>query len=221
MFIGHFALAFAAKRAAPPVSLGTLFLACQLADLVWPNLVLLGIERISIVPGITVTSPIDFEFFPYSHSLVMSIGWAVLAALIYRLARRNATMTALLVIAGLVLSHWILDVVSHRPDMPLTTSGDTKLGLELWSSKPATIIVEAVMLAVGVAIYAGMTAARDRIGTYGLWGLVGFLVLINIANMFGPPPPSAMAVPWAAQAMWLIVAGAYWIDRHRTVKVRA
>lgn len=221
MFIGHFALAFGAKRAAPPVSLGTLFLACQLADLVWPNLVLLGIERVSIAPGITVTSPIDFEFFPYSHSLVTSIGWAVLAALIYRLARRKATMTALLVIAGLVLSHWILDVVSHRPDMPLTTSGDTKLGLELWSSRPATIIVEAVMLAVGVAIYAATTAAWDRIGTYGLWGLVGFLVLINIANMFGPPPPSATAVPWAAQAMWLIVAAAYWVDRHRTVKVRA
>lgn len=221
MFIGHFALAFGAKRAAPPVSLGTLFLACQLADLVWPNLVLLGIERVSIAPGITVTSPIDFEFFPYSHSLVTSIGWAVLAALIYRLARRKATMTALLVIAGLVLSHWILDVVSHRPDMPLTTSGDTKLGLELWSSRPATIIVEAVMLAVGVAIYAATTAARNRIGTYGLWGLVGFLVLINIANMFGPPPPTATAVPWAAQAMWLIVAGAYWVDRHRTVKVRA
>lgn len=220
MFIGHFALAFAAKRAAPPVSLGTLFLACQFADLVWPNLVLLGIERVSIAPGITVTSPIDFEFFPYSHSLVMSIGWAVLAALFYRLAQRKATMTALLVIAGLVLSHWILDVVSHRPDMPLTPSGDTKLGLELWSSRPATIIVEAVMLTAGVAIYATTTAARDRIGTYGLWGLVGFLVLINIANMFGPPPPSATAIPWAAQAMWLIVAGAYWIDRHRSVKVR-
>lgn len=217
MFLGHFAVGFAAKRAAPAVSLGTLFLSCQLADLIWPNLVLLGVERVAIVPGITVVTPLDFEFYPYSHSLVASVVWAALAAVIYRVVRgRQTRATALLVIAGVVLSHWVLDVVSHRLDMPLTPGGTTKLGLELWRSRPATILVEAVMLAAGVLLYVRTTRARDRVGVFALWGLVVFLVAINLANMFGPPPPSTTAVAWSAQAVWLLVAWGYWIDRHRS-----
>jgi hypothetical protein len=218
MFLGHFAVGFAAKRVATQVSLGTLFLACQLADLIWPNLVLLGIERAAIVPGITVVTPIDFEFYPYSHSLLMMAGWAVLAALIYRLVRRPATTTSLLVVAGLVVSHWVLDVVSHRLDVPLAPGGPVRLGLELWRSLPATILVEATMLAVGVWFYAQSTRAVDRVGVYALWGLVAFLLAINAANMFGPPPPGIGAVAWTAQAVWLLVAWGYWIDRHRVVR---
>lgn len=219
MFLGHFAVGFAAKRAAPAVSLGTLFLSCQLADLIWPNLVLLGIERVAIVPGITVVTPLDFQFYPYSHSLIASVAWAALAAGIYRLVRgRQATTIALVVIAAVVLSHWVLDVVAHRPDMPLTPNGTTKLGLELWRSRPATILVEAVMLAAGVLVYVRTTRARDRAGVFALWGLVAFLVAINLVNMFGPPPPSTTAVAWAAQAVWILVAWGYWIDRHRSAR---
>ena len=218
MFLGHFAVGFAAKRAAPAVSLGTLFLSCQLADLIWPNLVLLGVERVAIVPGITVVTPLDFEFYPYSHSLLMVAGWAVLAALIYRLVRPRATMAALLVVAALVVSHWVLDVASHRLDMPLAPGGSAKLGLELWRSRPATIAVETVMLAAGVWLYARSTRAADRAGTYVLWGLVALLLAINAANMFGPLPPSAAAVAWSAEAVWLLVAWGYWIDRHRLAR---
>jgi hypothetical protein len=216
MFLGHFAVGLAAKRAAPAVSLGTLFLSCELADLIWPNLVLLGIERVAIVPGITVVTPLDFQFYPYSHSLLALALWAVGVAVIYRLMRPAATTTALLVIAGVVLSHWVLDVISHRLDMPLMPGGATKLGLELWSSRPATILVEAAMLVAGVVLYVRATRPRDRTGTWALWSLMVFLVVINIGNMFGPPPPSAVAVAWSAQAVWLIVAWGYWIDRHRS-----
>jgi hypothetical protein len=215
MFLGHFAVGFAAKRAAPALSLGTLFLSCQLADLIWPNLVLLGVERVAIVPGITVVTPLDFEFYPYSHSLLMTAGWAVLAALIYRLVRPRATTAALLAVAGLVVSHWVLDVVAHRLDLPLVPGGSAKFGLELWRSRPATMAVETVMLAAGVWLYARSTRAADRVGAYALWGLVASLLAINVANMFGPPPPGATAVAWAAQAVWLFVAWGYWIDRHR------
>ena len=217
MFIGHFAVALAAKRAAPAVSLGTLFLACQLADLVWPNLVLAGIERFSIVPGITVVTPLNFEWYPYSHSLVALAGWAGVVALIYR-AVRKAPAQALLVIGTLVISHWVLDVVSHRPDVPLTLGGDTRLGLGLWNSRPATVIVELLMLVGGIVLYVATTRPIDRIGTFAFQGLILFLLAINIGNMYGPAPPSVAAVAWSAQALWLVVAWGYWIDRHRITR---
>jgi hypothetical protein len=215
MFIGHFAVAFAAKRAAPSVSLGTLFLSCQLADLVWPVLVLAGVEYFAIVPGITVVTPLDFQSYPYSHSLVALTAWAVALAAVYKLARPSTGMAVLVVIATLVLSHWVLDVVSHRPDMPLTIGGSTKLGLELWASRSATLAVELAMLVVGLGLYVRTTQPADRVGIWALAGLITFLLVVNIGNMYGPPPPSVNAVAWSAQAVWLLVAWAYWIDRHR------
>lgn len=221
MFIGHFAVAFAAKRAAPDVSLGTLFLACQFPDLVWPLLVIAGVERLAIVPGITAVTPIDFQSYPYSHSLVALTAWAVAVAIAYKIARRSSRAAALVVVAALVLSHWVFDVAAHRPDMPLTIGGTTKIGFELWASKPGTIVVETVMLAAGLLLYTRTTAPADRAGTWTLAGLVTFLLLINTVNMFGPPPPSVDAVAWSALAMWLLVAWGYWIDRHRRAVRRA
>lgn len=219
MFIGHFAVAFGAKRAVPALSLGSLFLACQLADLLWPNFVLLGIERFEIDPGNTAFTPLDFVSYPYSHSLVALLGWGLAFAVLYRLVRRG-TWAAALTLAAVVLSHWVLDVASHRPDMPVTLHGPERLGLGLWNSVPATIAVELAMLAIGVTLYLRATAARDRTGSIALWSLVGFLLVINFANLFGAPPPSVMAVAWSTQAVWLLVAWGYWIDRHRQPRKR-
>lgn len=184
MFLGHFAVAFAAKRVAPAVSLGTLFLAAQLADLIWPNLFLLGVERFEVRPGITVV------------------------------ARRRSLRAAAILLA-LVLSHWLLDVASHRPDVPLTLTGPERFGLGLWNSTAATVAVEFALLAAGVAAYARLTRPLDRVGRWALIGLVAFLVAIYLATLFGPPPGAAAEVAWSAQAMWLLVAWGYWIDRHR------
>jgi len=214
VFVGHYALAFAAKRAAPAVSLGTLFLSAQLADLIWPNLVLSGIEIVEVAPGHTAMTPLNFVSYPYSHSLVALSVWAVLAAIAYRLGR-GFRPGAMMAVGLLVLSHWLLDVVSHGPDMPVTLGGATKLGFGLWYSVPATMAVEAALLAVGVTLFGRQTAPRDRVGSWGLYGLVVFLLTMMVASALGPPPPSATAVDWSAQAMWLIVAWGYWVERHR------
>jgi len=215
VFIGHFAVAFAAKRIAPAVSLGTLFLAAQLADLIWPTLVLLGIEIVEIRPGIAPMTPLEFVRYPYSHSLVALTAWSALLGGAW-LLRHRAAVSSAMVVTAVAMSHWLLDVISHRPDMPLTLSGPTRLGLGLWNSIPATIVVEGLMFAAGVALYARGTAARNGIGRNGFGALVAFLALVYIASAFGPPPPSATAVAWTAQAIWLLVAWAYWVDRNRS-----
>jgi len=217
MFIGHFGVGFGAKRVAPAVSLGTLFLASQLADLIWPNLVLLGIERVEIRPGATAVTPLDFVSYPYSHSLLALSLWGVVLGALFWTVKRQWPAGPITV-AVVVLSHWALDALSHRPDMPLTLGGTTRVGLGLWNSVPGTLIVEISFFAVGVAVYCGVTKPRDRIGSLGLWLLIAFLFVVYIANLFGPPPPSSTAVAWAAQSMWLLVLWGYWIDRHRQLR---
>ncbi len=214
MFIGHFALALAAKKVAPTVSLGTLFLAAQLADLVWPLLVLLGIEKVEIDPGATGLMPLDFVHYPYSHSLVALAAWGIGFAVLYAVAHR-ARMAVVLTIAGLVVSHWLLDFVAHRPDMPLTIGGASRYGLGLWNSAAATVIVEGLLFAAGVALYVKTTQPTDMIGHRALWALIAFLVVVYVASIFAPPPPSGRAVAWIGLAMWLLVAWGYWIDAHR------
>jgi hypothetical protein len=215
VFLGHFAVAFAAKKAAPDVSLGTLFIAAQLADLLWPVFFLLGLETFEIRPGITAATPLEFTHYPYSHSLIALLGWSAALGGVYVLLGRGR-MKAALVIASVVMSHWLLDVVAHRPDMPVTISGAERLGLGLWNSIPATLAVESALFAVGLILYTRTTHAVDRAGRLGLWVLVGLLIAIFAGATLGPPPQSKMAVPAAGFAMWLLVAFAYWIDRHRS-----
>ena len=215
MFLGHFGLGLAAKQAAPTVSLGALFAAGQFADLLWPTLLLLGVEQVRVQPGITAVTPLDFVSYPYSHSLLMLCVWGIAFGAIYA-ALRRAPPRAAITIALLVVSHWVLDVVVHRPDMPITPRGAERLGLGLWNSVPGTLAAEFALFGAGVALYARSTRARTRAGTIGFWSLVAFLVIVYLASTFGPPPPSAAAVAWSAQAMWLLVAWGYWVDRSRS-----
>lgn len=217
MFLGHFAMGFAAKRVAPAVSLGTFFLAAQFADLLWPNLVLLGVERLAIRPGITAVTPLEFISYPYSHSLLALLLWGFLFGLVHWLVRRSPA--AGVTIGAVVVTHWLLDWVAHRPDLPFTFAGDARVGLELWRSIPATVAVELALLAVGSAVYARVTRPRDAAGKWGLAGIIVLLLAIQLAAVFGPPPPSTAAVVWSAQAVWLLVLLGYWVDRHRYTTV--
>jgi hypothetical protein len=215
MFIGHFALGFAAKRVAPKASLGVLMAATGFLDLLWPIFVATGLERVRIDPGNTAFTPLDFEQYPISHSLAMVLVWASLfAGLYWRVSRYRRGA----IVAGiLVASHWFLDVIVHRPDLPITPGWGLKAGLGLWNSVAATVIVEGLLFAAGVWIYARATRARDRIGRYGLWVFVAFLALIFAANASGPPPPSVRAVVIAGLAgAVVLIAWSAWFDRHRT-----
>lgn len=213
MFIAHFGVGFAAKKAAPRASLGTLFLAAQWLDLLWPSLLLLGLESVRVEPGATRVTPLDFVSYPWSHSLVFVLAWGALFALAYWSVRRHRIGA---VIAGAcVVSHWLLDLVVHRPDLPLTPSGGIKVGLGAWSSLPLTLALEFTLFAVGVTLYARATRAADRFGRYGLWGLVAFLALLYVGNLAGPPPPGVQAIAWVGHAQWLIVLYAFVLDRHR------
>ena len=213
MFIGHYAVALAAKRAAPRTSLGTLFAAASLADLLWPVFLLLGWERAHIVPGPNPFLTLWLDFIPISHSLITLIGWGVLFALAYR--QRTGYGRGALVVALLVVSHWVLDFVTHRPDMPLYPCG-TPLGLGLWNSVTGTLAVEGVMLVAGLWLYAGATRPRDRTGRYGFWSLIAMLVLSYVGSLLTPPPPIGVAFAIGAIIFgWLFVAWAAWADRHR------
>jgi hypothetical protein len=213
MFIGHFGLGFAAKRVAPKVSLGWLFVAAQFLDLLWPSLLLLGVERVRIVPGETVVTPLAFEHYPLSHSLLAAAAWAVLLGLIHFGLRRDRG--AAVVLGMLVLSHWGLDAVVHKPDLPIYAGSATFVGMGLWQSFAATVAVETAVFAVGVWIYSRTTRPVDRRGRWGLWALVAFLLLVHAANLTGPPPPGTAAIAWAGQAQWLLVFWAFWVDSHR------
>ena len=219
MFIGHFGVGFGAKSIAPKVSLGTLFLAAQFLDLLWPTLLLLGIERVQIVPGATAVTPLLFEHYPVSHSLLAVTGWAALAGcvcLVLRIERKAA-----LVLAALVVSHWALDALVHQPDLPLYPGSATLVGMNAWSSLPVTLAIEVPLFALGVWLYARATTAVNARGRWGLWALVFFLLAVHAGNLFGAPPPNTEAIAWVGQLQWLLVLWAYWLDRHRRAVIRA
>jgi hypothetical protein len=214
MFLGHFGVGFGAKAAAPKTSLGTLLLAAQFIDLLLPTLLLLGLEHVVISPGVTRVTPLDFVDYPISHSLMMVLLWGVGFGGVYFLLRRYPRGAWVCGLA--VISHWLLDVVVHRPDLSLAPGLPYFAGLGLWNSLPLTLIVELGIFAAGVGLYLRTTTASDRVGTFGFWGLIAFLLLIYGGNVFGQPPPSIAAVAWVGQAQWLLIAWGYWIDRHRT-----
>jgi len=213
MFIGHFAVAFASRRVAPRTSLAWLLAATQFADILWPIFLLLGWEHVRIDPTATRFSPLDLYDFPWSHSLAALTVWATVFAGIYwgvTRYRRGA-----IVLWFCVLSHWVLDWIAHRPDMPLYP-GSLRFGLGLWNSVPGTMIVELIMLAAGVWLYTRATRPRDRIGRYGFATYILFLLASYIGDRFSEPPPSVQALIWAAVIFIpLFVVWAAWFDAHR------
>jgi membrane-bound metal-dependent hydrolase YbcI (DUF457 family) len=213
MFLAHFGVGFGAKAAAPNVSLGSLFLAAQFIDLIWPTLLLFGIERVNIITDGTRSPPLEFVHYPFSHSLLAVMVWAALVAASYFVVRRSRIGALVLGLA--VVSHWLLDLVVHYPDLPLYPGNGPLLGFGVWSSPVVATVLEFSIFAAGLWLYLRSTTTSDATGKWALWSLVAVLVLIQIANVFGAPPPSTTAIAWAGQAQWLLVAWGYWIDSHR------
>lgn len=214
MFIGHIAVALGVKKASPKTSLGTLVLAALWPDLLWPLFLVLGWEKVEIVPGNTAVSPLSFSRYALSHSLLADFGWAMLLAGVYLLLRKNRQ--GALWVWFCVLSHWLLDALSHRPDLALYPGGDQFVGLGLWNSVFGTFVVEGALFVAGVILYRKATQARDKIGDYAFRSFVWLLAFLYLASLLGSTPPSVGAVEAAGILSWLLVAWAYWIDRHRT-----
>ena len=216
MFIGHFGVGFAAKKVIPKTSLGTLLLASQFIDLLWPFFVISGIETVAIDPGNTAFTPLDFIYYPFSHSLLGVLLWALIFGAVYYFIKRDLKSSFILGI--LVLSHWILDFIAHRPDLPLFIGGDSPfVGLGLWNSVIATVIIESLIFIVGVYFYISITKAANKVGNFSLWSLIIFLGIVYLLNLLGPPPDSVDVIGYVGLSQWLLIAWAYWIDRNRSV----
>jgi len=213
MFIGHFGAGFAGKKFSKSASLGTYFMAAQWIDLIWPILLLLGIEKVEIKTGISSVTPLDFTYYPFTHSLVGVLVWAILIGTIYYFIKKNYKTS--IILGLLVLSHWFLDLLVHIPDLPILHGEGVKVGLGLWNSFAATLIVEGLIFTVGLYLYLKSSKAKNKTGNYSLLGLVIFLVAIYISNLIGPPPESAEAIGIVGNAQWLIILWAYWIDKNR------
>jgi len=213
MFIGHFGAGFAGKKFSKSASLGTYFMAAQWVDLIWPLLVLVGIEKVEIDPGISSVTPLNFTYYPFTHSLFGVLIWAILFGTIYYYIKNNFKTS--IILGLLVLSHWFLDLLVHIPDLPIFPGADLKVGFGLWNSFAATLIVEGLIFIGGLYIYLKTTKAKNKKGAFALWGLVVFLVAIYFSNLLGPPPQSAEAIGIVGNAQWLIILWGYWIDRNR------
>ena len=216
MFIGHFAAGLALKRFAPRTNLGWLIAAVCFLDLLWPFFLFAGLERVRIDPGNTAFTPLDFVFYPFTHSLQMAAVWAIFFGGAYYVFS-NYRAGAIAIGVG-VVSHWFLDLIVHRPDLQLYAGGD-KYGFGLWNSIAGTLAVECLMFAAGILIYLRATRARDRVGVYAFWILVAILLLSYIGSALGPPPPSETAIIYFTPLVWIFVALATWTDRHRVANV--
>lgn len=212
MFLGHYGLAFASKRAARGASLGTLVFAAEWADELWPILLLVGVEQARIVPGLMAASPIEFTRYPISHSLLALIGWGVLFGGAYFVLRRRAR--GAWIVAALVVSHWFLDLPVHGPDLPIWPGGP-RVGLGGWNSVALSTALEAIVYGGGLVMYLRATAAIDRVGSYGLWAFVFVQVAIYAFGTVGPPPSDVRSLAASALSLWLFIPWAAWVDRHR------
>jgi hypothetical protein len=210
---GHVAVGLGSKRLDPAVPLGAAVAAAFALDLLWPLFLLLGIERVEVNPSDTAFTHLAFVSYPWSHSLVAAVLWAGAATALGKLVYRSWRTATLL--GALVLSHWILDFVTHRPDLPLWPGGPV-FGLAIWNNVLGTIVVEGGLFAVGIWLYVRTTRSRDAVGR---WALLAVLVLIGavwVTQPVAPPPPSATAVAWGGLVMWLLPPWGAWVERHRT-----
>ena len=212
MFIGHFGVGFAGKKPGKEVSLGTLFMAAQWLDLVWPIFLLLNIEVVKIHPGDTKMTPLNFEFYPFSHSLLYAFIWSVIFGSVYFLIKGNTKNS--IILGLLVMSHWVLDLFVHRPDLPLYPGGAME-GFGLWNYPAVAIPLEVLIFIGGVYLYLSSTKSKNKTGTIALWGLIIFLVIIYIMNLSGSAPPDEKTIAYVSMAQWIIIFWAYWADKNR------
>jgi hypothetical protein len=218
MFVGHFAVGFLAKRAEPRLSLGTCVLAAVLADILWPIFMIVGLEQVQFKPGKGAANYLLAFNIGLSHSLLMDLLWGALFATTYFLSKRNGR--GALILFAAVVSHWFLDGIAHRPDMPLAPWTHRRFGLGLWASIPATIVVEGGLWLVGIILYLLITRAKNWAGVYGFWIAITLFTLFWYQNVAGPPPANPRVAPVSSLIFFsLTVLWAYWMNWLRPAAV--
>ncbi len=217
MFLGHYGVALALKRKEPKVSLGTLFVACELVDVLWGAFLVLGWEHLRILPDENPLLVLQFYDYPITHSLVGALAWRIAAAAVYyswptRDTSRHWQATVL--VGAAVASHWLLDFVVHVPDLPIAGNDSSKLGLGLWRHLGISVALELLLLAAGVVLYVRGRSRRHPVRPVRLAVVVVLLVGMYAASLLGPPPPSVMAIGLGDIGFLLFMglAGA-WADR--------
>jgi membrane-bound metal-dependent hydrolase YbcI (DUF457 family) len=214
VFVGHLGAALIGKRLEPSLSLGWCVGAAMALDLLWPLLLLAGLERVRVEPGAMAFTPLVFVSYPWSHSLLAAAFWAALVAAAAR--RWCASTRGAWLVAGLVVSHWVLDAATHAPDLPLWPGPSPRVGLGLWRSVPATLLVEGALWAGAVAAYVRTRRPPDRAGRAAFWSLVIVCTFLWAAGPWSPPPPSAQALAWFALISWALIPWALLADRGRS-----
>jgi hypothetical protein len=218
VFVGHFAVGLAGKRLAPKVSLGTLILAGAFSDVLWILFFTLGIEQVRIQPGLMVANSLDLVHIPFSHSLLMDAVWGGMFAAIYFVRRRDSRGAWILIAA--VLSHWVLDWATHRPDMQLAPGVDLRFGLGLWNSRLATFVVEGALWFGAVFLYARATKPSGRAGVYAFWTMIGLLTALWLISLRGDPPPDLRSLAITNAIFFAVVeAWAFWMNRRRVPRL--
>jgi hypothetical protein len=205
MFVGHYGVSYVAKRIDDSIPLWVLFVAVQLVDILWAPLVLLGVEKVRIVPGFTATNPLDLYYMPYTHSLVAALLWSAVAIVAYRLLAHRSGLGGSLLVGLAVLSHWVLDFVVHRPDLPLYDNA-AKVGLGLWNRPVLAFGLEAALLLGGLALF--LKHRPTRAIPMVAFGLA--MLAIQATVFFGPPPASGAAIAANALAAYGIFALVVW-----------
>ena len=217
MFTGHYSFSFAGRALAGKsgdqendkrIPLWLLFIAVQFIDVLWSIFVLLGIEKVRIVPGITASNALDLYFMPYTHSLLGVLFWSLLAFAMCQFVPALRGKRTGLILAAAVFSHWILDLIVHRPDLALYDSVG-KMGFGLWNYRGAAFALEMAVLLCGAAMLYRTAAHKVRLA-----GFVAFLAALQVfGSFFFPPPPSDHAAAITALILYVVLAlTAWWVE---------
>ena len=217
MFIGHYGVSFAARPTQARLPLWVWFIAVQWVDVVWSVLVLLGIEKLRIVPGFTQANSLDLYYMPYTHGLPGSVLLSLALGLIVALFASGNRVTTFLLVAAASFSHWVLDLVVHVHDLPLYDNA-AKIGFGLWRHVALSFPLELIILGLGAWLYARTTTFASAKGRYFFWAFVIFLAMLQVYANFGPPPSSPEAMAVTALAFYLVLTLlAAWAERMATV----
>lgn len=218
MFIGHYAAGLALKSVEKKASLGMLFIAVQLLDYLFFTLAPLGIEKFNLVKNYTAVNHYQIYYYPYSHGLLAAFLWSGAVYILWRSLFSATGRKVALVMALAVLSHWLLDLIVHTPDLPLLGNDSLKVGFGLWHYFAATYILEVSLLVGALMLYLRATTA---IGTMGKYAMIIFVIVmiaiytVVVNTPFNPDQTVAVASFAALAVFTVFTAVAFWLDRYR------